>query len=187
METLHQRLADVDLLATRFEAEWRAGGRPRLEDFLPPAGPLRPAVLRELAAVELELRLKSGEPARAEEYIERFRELAVEPDRCAELIYVEYDLRKRHEPNLTLAAVAERFPHLRDELQRLADSASTVRPPAGAFQGAETRAGAARCDEGHASEDGAAGEAASLSIGRFELLKEVGCGSFGRVYQARDT
>jgi serine/threonine protein kinase len=56
----------------RFEADWRAGGRPRLEDFLGPAdAPERPALLRELVALDVHYRLQAGESPRPEDYVGR--------------------------------------------------------------------------------------------------------------------
>src|SRR5436309_2387356 len=66
----------------RFEGAWRQGLRPVIDNYLP-NGPLRPRLLVELVHIDLELRLKAGEPARAEEYardplwLQRFRREAV--------------------------------------------------------------------------------------------------------------
>src|SRR5262249_25668241 len=60
---------ELDRACDRFEAAWRAGGRPRIEDYLEGiAEPLRPALLGELIAVELDWRRRRGErPAPAED------------------------------------------------------------------------------------------------------------------------
>src|SRR5947209_1709504 len=61
----------------RFEADWRAGRRPRIEDHLGAAmEPERSAMLVELLALERELRGESGEDPTASEYRERFPEHA---------------------------------------------------------------------------------------------------------------
>src|SRR6516165_10902127 len=64
---------DVDEACDRFEAAWRAGDRPRIEDFL---GGLtdsrRPALLRYLLAVELDYRGGLGESPEPSEYQVRF-------------------------------------------------------------------------------------------------------------------
>jgi serine/threonine-protein kinase len=57
----------------RFERDWRAGGRPRIEDAL--GGwdePGRSALLSELVALEVELRHESCETPAMAEYLERF-------------------------------------------------------------------------------------------------------------------
>jgi serine/threonine-protein kinase len=59
----------IDPLCDRFEAEWLAGGWPRLEDFLPLAEEAdRPTLLGELLALELEYRRRQGEQPSVEEY-----------------------------------------------------------------------------------------------------------------------
>jgi serine/threonine-protein kinase len=57
----------------RFESAWRAGERPRVEDALSGwSEPARSALLRELLALELELRRRAGESPTLAEYLDRF-------------------------------------------------------------------------------------------------------------------
>ena len=57
----------------RFEAAWRAGQRPRVEDYLGDLpDPDRPALLHELLALELVYRRLSGEVLEEEEFRRRF-------------------------------------------------------------------------------------------------------------------
>src|SRR5690349_9405357 len=57
----------------RFEAAWRTGRGPRIEDYLDGiAGPRRSRWLCELIRLELELRARDGEVPRPEEYFDRF-------------------------------------------------------------------------------------------------------------------
>jgi serine/threonine protein kinase/formylglycine-generating enzyme required for sulfatase activity len=59
----------VDARCRRFEAEWRAGRVPRIEDFLEEVpDPERPALLRELLGLELEMRRDRGHRPAPEEY-----------------------------------------------------------------------------------------------------------------------
>jgi serine/threonine-protein kinase len=63
----------IDRACDRFEADWRAGRRPAIEqyvDALPEA--LRPRLLRELLALEVECRARAGERPAADEYRRRF-------------------------------------------------------------------------------------------------------------------
>jgi WD40 repeat protein len=60
----------VDQACDRFEQAWRAGRRPRLEDYL--AGEGGPVLLRELLAVELAYRRSQGEQPPEDEYRARF-------------------------------------------------------------------------------------------------------------------
>jgi tRNA A-37 threonylcarbamoyl transferase component Bud32 len=57
----------------RFEAAWKAGERPRLEDHLAAVPePERPALLRELIPLEVDYRRLAGEQPAAEEFLARF-------------------------------------------------------------------------------------------------------------------
>jgi hypothetical protein len=63
----------VDEACDRFEKAWRAGQRPRIEDYVTEApGPARGMLLRELLAVEIELRSGGPEKPTPEEYQRRF-------------------------------------------------------------------------------------------------------------------
>jgi tRNA A-37 threonylcarbamoyl transferase component Bud32 len=64
----------VDQVCGRFEAAWRGGERPRVEDFLgDEPEPARSALLRELIFLEAYYRLARGEDFQLEEYQARFR------------------------------------------------------------------------------------------------------------------
>jgi hypothetical protein len=112
----------VDAVVVHFERRWQAGERPAIEDVLagcPPAD--RPAALGELAHVELEFRLKAGEPARAEEYLARFPELAADPPSARGLVEAELRLRRRRGESPAPDELRARFPDL-----------TGVTPPTGA-------------------------------------------------------
>jgi len=66
----------VDAVVRRFETAWQGGTPPNIDDFLPKDGPERLAVLEELVKVDMERRRKTGLPAPAEGYLERYPELA---------------------------------------------------------------------------------------------------------------
>jgi hypothetical protein len=63
----------VDEACDRFEAVWKAGLRPRIEDHLCDAGrPEYRVLLCELVALDLDYRRRLGEPAGPEDYRQRF-------------------------------------------------------------------------------------------------------------------
>jgi len=65
--------AAIDAVCDRFEAAWRGGERPALEEYLSEVDPHeRSRALRELLHVELGWRRKRGETPSIEEYQERF-------------------------------------------------------------------------------------------------------------------
>jgi hypothetical protein len=64
--------ARLDPVCDRFERAWKDGDRPRLEDFLPEVAEAdRPALLRELLALDLEYHARQGERPTVEEYCRR--------------------------------------------------------------------------------------------------------------------
>jgi serine/threonine-protein kinase len=77
---------EVDALCDRFEAALCQGTAGDLADWLPPAEPLRGAALYELVRLELEYRRRAGMPARTEDYLARYPELAADPARAARLL-----------------------------------------------------------------------------------------------------
>jgi WD40 repeat protein/tRNA A-37 threonylcarbamoyl transferase component Bud32 len=79
--------SEVDEACDRFEAAWRAGERPRIEDFLGGATDLAlPELLRHLLGLELDYRIGLGESARSSEYRHRFPG----HDRLIDSIFAEF-------------------------------------------------------------------------------------------------
>jgi len=67
----------IHRLCEAFESQWRAGGRPRIEEILEQDGhDDHDALLDELLILELELRHEAGERPRPDEYRARFPEVA---------------------------------------------------------------------------------------------------------------
>jgi len=106
----------VEDAVAKFERAWQDGSRPAVDAFLPAHGAWRQPLLIELVHTDMELRLKAGEPARAEEYLSRHTELAGDRAAAFDLITAEFELRRRREPHLTLDNYLQRFPQFREEL-----------------------------------------------------------------------
>src|SRR5438094_2990780 len=119
----------VEDAVAQFERAWRDGSRPAVTAFLPAAGPWRQHLLVELVHTDLELRLKAGEAARAEEYLARHTELAGDRAAAFDLITAEYELRRRREPDLTLNDYLQRFPEFRVELAKTIFGGAGWQPP----------------------------------------------------------
>jgi tetratricopeptide (TPR) repeat protein/predicted Ser/Thr protein kinase len=109
----------------RFERDWIAGRGPALDDYLIDGDDKSSRLLVELVHIDLEFRLKSGQAARASEYLAKYPRLAADAAVAADLIRAEYDLRCRAEPALTFEAVAEDYPEYGDLLERTANRTST--------------------------------------------------------------
>src|SRR5215468_3925768 len=91
----------LEQIVQRFERDWQQGRRPAIDDYLPPDGRLRQAALVELVHADLECRLKAGEAARVESYLERYTDLASDSAVLVGLLVSEYELRRRREPDVT--------------------------------------------------------------------------------------
>jgi tRNA A-37 threonylcarbamoyl transferase component Bud32/sugar lactone lactonase YvrE len=77
--------ARVDEICDRFEAAWKAGGRPRIEDFSSArAEPERSNLLRELIALDVAYRQRTGEAPTAADYLARFP--AIGPARLQQMV-----------------------------------------------------------------------------------------------------
>src|SRR5207244_4329761 len=102
----------------RFEEAWEGGQPPDLAAFLPPPGlPGRGEALVELAHIDLERRLKGGEPVRVEGYLARFPELAALPERAPGLALTEARVRRRRGEAIEPEEYARRFPDWADFLR----------------------------------------------------------------------
>src|SRR5688572_8899218 len=104
--------AAVDELCDRFEDALRRGERPRIEDRLAEVGPAADSALPELVAVELDYRVRAGEPATAADYFVRFPRLLADPAAALRLVAVEFRAAKTHTPLLSEGDFRCRYPDL---------------------------------------------------------------------------
>ncbi len=183
-----ETLRNIDRLCDLFEAAWKAGQVPRIEDYLALAGTDSPLLLQELVVLDIAYRVAAGKAPRPPEYLARFPALQEawlagaitqekqQPSKSAA------DLQATDKsPPATLAvppagkaARQIRCPHCHNPLQ-LGDNQSdeVICPGCGSnFQLRDARQTTS---------------APSLQLGKFQLLERVGLGSFGAVWRARDT
>src|SRR5918995_1352125 len=109
--------AECEEIIRRFEEAWRGPGRPAIESYLPTPWPGHTRLLIELVHVELDFRLRNGESALVEHYLERFPLLERDPDACLSLIAAEYTLRRRWQGTAATEEFEQRFPQYRHELR----------------------------------------------------------------------
>jgi hypothetical protein len=156
----------------RFDDAWNGPTPPCIEDYMLPAdSPDHLPALVELLKIDMERRLKRGERVRLEAmYLPRFLELVTAPMHVLELVVHEYELR-RHEPGLSPEEYVERWPHFQEELARrlqtVLDPTQDTSPHAPSLP-AHITSPQTKC------------------LGQYELLKELGHGGMGIVYQAQD-
>jgi len=167
----------LERVVARFEKAWQQGEQPAIDDYLPSEDASNHGILVELVHVDLEFRLKAGEDARVESYVERYPALGEDRSAKCQLIAAEYNFRLRDEQDLPAEQYYARFPDDQDELRELfsAESDSPRR-----FE--EPRPSSTRTHSGLRIEE----ESLPMSFGRFELLALIGRGTFGAVYRAHD-
>lgn len=153
----------------RFESAWRSGGLPPLiEDFLPPPDdPLRAGTIEELAHIDLEFAWRSGTTPRrlVETYVARFPQLAGETV-ARRLAAQEYRVRSRYAERPSESEYAARFPHL------FADG--RIAEELGAYTTATFE------------EEAESEIAAPAELPGYEVVRVVGRGGMGVVFEARD-
>lgn len=179
----------------RFETASRDGEDPRIEEYLPESGE-RDAILIELVHIEVEYRLKQDRATRIEPWLRRFPQLRTDRQQLLDLVLAECNLRRRTEP-IDIAEYCNRFPEIADRL-----AAEIGLPHSGASSQIVLRCPDCRStlpvSEQSSLRDLSCGScgnqiqlvAEALSpgdlIGEFEILEQVGAGSFGSVWRARD-
>jgi tRNA A-37 threonylcarbamoyl transferase component Bud32 len=174
----------VDEVCRRFEAAWKAGRRPRIEEFLEEVpAPRRPALVRELVGLEIDYRRLAGEEPRPEDYRERFPALGFEsvaaapaPESRPTALFRALEPRSAEgETSPSPGGARLRCPHCQNPIQ-LADEHpdEVVCPGCG---------GSFRVREARLTDT----VSAMRRLGKFQLLERVGLGAFGAVWKARDT
>jgi serine/threonine-protein kinase len=171
----------------QFEAAWQRGERPTIEALLPAAAADRRVLLVELVHAELECRLKAGEAARVEEYLQRFPELRDDRKAVVSLIAGEQAQRRRREPSLSLEDYLRQFPEYEEELlaaiglEAPGTPATTGDTPPTSFSSLKDSGSPdATCGDISAPE---AGRAANM---RYIPLRLHARGGLGEVFLARD-
>jgi serine/threonine protein kinase len=152
----------------RLQDEWRRGRRPSIVEWVKESAADTPLELaKDLSAVELQLRIKVGEPARVDHYLEQFPELESRRDLLLPLISAECTARfLQGEMESWIESYRRRFPRYASEItpEFLADS---LPRPRGSQASPIPRL--------------------PQRLGPYRLVEEIGRGAFGVVYRSIDT
>ena len=176
----HGATARLEEAIDRFEEAWQRGPRPVIDDHLASETDRRAALLVELVHVDLEYRLKAGEAARVEDYLQRYPELGPNRRVVLELLGAEWRLRRRDDPSVTAEEFDRRFPGCRDELLASVTVSLSAPTPAGSTDESATPVGGAEVPIGA----DAAGDADTRS--RYRILRLHARGGLGEILAARD-
>lgn len=169
MTTTSQSADSLENCISRFEAAWREGATPPVDEFLPSHGDGRARILVELIHTDLEYRLRAGERVRIEMYMKRYPELAADRSAVLDLIAAEYEQRRRL-VGPTLEEYMARFPELRAELALVHEPRLRWDHQAQSAQSLPTQSW----------------EQGPACLGKYQLFEPLGSGSFGTVYRAWD-
>jgi serine/threonine protein kinase len=158
---------------------WRQGRRPDVRQYLADAGSLSLAQVVAVLRADQEARWQAGERVPAEAYLAMHPALALDLEKALELVYCEFLLREGLGQPPTLDEYLRRFPQYASRLkqqvqlhQALADDPWSDRPAT-----LPDREGAAEVPSS---------PAALPVIAGYDLVRELGRGGMGVVYEAYD-
>ncbi len=107
---------DLEESIASFEDQFLSGSNPDILDFVGPDAIENSPLFNELLHTDLELRLRSGENARVEDYMTRFPSVASQSDMVEALLKTEFKVRSKFEPGLRIEEYNRRFPDLYQSL-----------------------------------------------------------------------
>lgn len=163
--------AYLDDQAKRFEKAWDDVDDPAagvdLSLFLPPSGhKLRAVVLYELVKIDLEQRADAGQPTSLDFYLGKYPELGSARNVSPSLIVCELRVLRKGNAPASLDSYRKRFPAQFSEIEKIAHKEKLAAPKADAFF---------------------LGLGANVVLGgHYTLVRRLGSGSFGEVWEAID-
>ena len=178
----------IDAVCDQFEAEWKAGREPRIESYVDTTAGVEPAALvRPLLELELELRHRRGERPTPAEYRARLPRYAHLVDAVFRGTTAPSDAHSLTREEPSTAPDAEGRVGVEDEkigASGFEQEATTPHTPVDPDRDVPTDGPEQSLGR---TQSLLKSESAEAQIGRYDLIRQLGEGAFGRVYLAFDT
>ncbi len=175
--------SDPDL-AEQFAELWDREPPPDLRRFLADAGELRPAQLGEVLRFDQRQRWRRGERPRVEEYLGMFPALGDDPDQVIELLRQEMQLRRQAGESPEPDEYLRRFPEFAEHLG--GGSGGSKFSEGGLPRGPSTKPAESRATLPTLTAPPCPEALGLPDFAGFDLVRELGHGGMGVVYQAFD-
>jgi WD40 repeat protein len=151
---------------------WQAGPPPDLDTFIAQFEPLSPPELAAVMRVDQRCRWGIDQRIPAEDYLAQYPSLLDDRESTLDFIYGELLLREQH----------GEFPDSEDFVARFPDQADVLRQQIELHRALCAESPAGRIDHSPALQKSGF---ASLAGDRYEIIREIGRGGMGVVYEAR--
>ena len=172
--------SELERIVESFEEAWRRGFTPAVAEYVPSDSADRAAVLLELVATDIEWRWRSGVAKTTEDYLASFSELDGDPRAVVQLAVCEFLARRRAGLKAEPDEFLRRFPAVAGQLDSALAGAATS-------QSLVTAVNRSSCPADRDPDTGARPIDVPRRVGRYDLVRAIGGGSFGTVHEAVDT
>jgi hypothetical protein len=173
-------------LPGRLCSMWDQGQRPDVAGFLAAAAPVELTELVAVLRIDQHRRWQNGDFVRAEEYFNRFPALLADEEKAVELIYCEAILSEQQGAKPGVEEYTRRFPRFAERLRQQFEFHSALGPNTEAFPNSNLGLEAFPPTLPTALTSPAAKALTSWEAPGYDLLRELGRGGMGVVYEAHD-